>query len=266
MAEKKAKPEADVMTINIAPFLMPGAVVLASCFISLAMVISSSVLSSAGGFVLGDSNAAAPEPTAIAGDEVIAPTTGSVSVDNDPYKGNKDTAKVAIVEFSDYECPFCQRFKDQTLDQILENYVDTGEAIFVYRDYPLAFHAQAEPAALAAECVYEQSGRNNDTYFDYHDELFALTETGTLNEENIVAAAAKVGINTATVQNCIANETHKSEIDDDFAAGTAAGINGTPGFIVGVLGNDGNVEGQLVSGAQPFSAFQDAIEAQLARL
>ncbi len=86
--------------------------------------------------------------------------------DNDPVKGSED-APITIVEFSDFECPFCGRFFSQTLPLIEDNYIDTGKVKFVYRDFPLSFHPQAQPAAEAAECANEQG-----KFWDYHDKIF----------------------------------------------------------------------------------------------
>lgn len=90
----------------------------------------------------------------------------TVSIDDDPIQGDKKKAKVALVEFSDYECPFCQKFHKETLDEITQKYVDTGKIIHVYRDFPLSFHEpKASEAAVAANCVKEVAG--DDKYFEF---------------------------------------------------------------------------------------------------
>lgn len=98
-----------------------------------------------------------------------------VSLDDDPKQGNND-AKIAIVEFSDYECPFCQRHFQQTYPQLKTNYIDTGKTLFVFRDLPLPFHDPiATQAAVAANCVREQGG--DEAYFKFHDQYFTNTLT-----------------------------------------------------------------------------------------
>jgi protein-disulfide isomerase len=98
-----------------------------------------------------------------------------VSYDGDPMKGDKN-AKLAIVEFSDYECPFCQRFVQTTYLQILENYVNPGKMLYVFRDLPLYFHDPiATLEAVAANCAREQGG--DDKYFEMHDYIFQNTKT-----------------------------------------------------------------------------------------
>lgn len=89
-----------------------------------------------------------------------------VSMDDDPVLGNAN-APITIIEFSDYECPFCKRFYDQTFGQIKKDYIDTGKVKFIYRDYPLSFHPGAEPAAQAANCAGEQG-----KYWEMHDKIF----------------------------------------------------------------------------------------------
>ena len=101
---------------------------------------------------------------------------GSVttSVDDDPVKGDVNNAQVAVVEFSDYECPFCQRFHQGAYSDIISNYVDTGDAVFVYRDFPLSFHEpKASEAASAANCIQEIAG--DDAYFEYSQLYYERT-------------------------------------------------------------------------------------------
>lgn len=92
--------------------------------------------------------------------------TAKVSIDDDPIKGNRDNAKVAIVEFSDFECPFCQKFHGETYDQIISEFIDSGKAIYVYRDYPLSFHEpKASEASIAASCVKQIAG--DDKFYEF---------------------------------------------------------------------------------------------------
>jgi len=116
--------------------------------------------------ILAEMRPAAPQP-AIQPAQPSAAQIIQVSIDDDPFKGNAD-APVTIVEFSDFQCPFCLRFYQQTLPSIMENYVDTGKVKFVYRDLPLdSLHANARPAHIASECADEQG-----KFWDYHDILF----------------------------------------------------------------------------------------------
>ncbi len=171
--------------------------------------------------------------------------------DDDPFLGNTD-APVTIVEWSDYECPFCARFFKNTLPQIKEKYIDTGKVKFVYRDFPLGFHDPlATQEAYAANCAREQGG--DDTYFAYHDLIFNTTKGNGrgLEVEQLYKMARELNLDEAKLKECVESEKYKDEVAKDMADGQKAGVRGTPGFLV---------NGQLVSGAQPFSAFEQVIE------
>lgn len=167
-------------------------------------------------------------------------------IDDDDVKGDPN-APVTIVEWSDFECPFCTRFYTQTLPQIQSEYIDTGKAKFVYRDFPLGFHANAQKAGEAAECAGEQG-----KFWEMHDKLFEDGVSGGVT--SFKQYATDLGLNTADFNECLDSGEMAAEVRKDMTDGSAVGISGTPGFII---------NGQLVSGAQPFSVFQQAIEAGL---
>lgn len=173
--------------------------------------------------------------------------------DDDAVLGDED-APVTIVEFSDYQCPFCGKFFNETLPSIKEEYIDTGKVKLVYRDLPLSFHADAYPMAHLAECVRDQKG--DDAYFKMHDKIFELMGQSGIDSEAILAYADELGVDTDELTECTESDKFKEEIDGDAADANRAGINGTPGFII---------NGLVVSGAQPFSAFESIIEAELAK-
>lgn len=171
-----------------------------------------------------------------------------VSADDDAVKGDPK-AKVEIIEFSDYECPFCGNFYRETLSQIKTEYIDTGKAKFIYRDFPLnSIHPQAQKAAEAAECAGEQ-----DKYYDMHDMLF---ENGVQGGPDIFKQyAGDIGLDIAKFSECLDTSKMASEVQKDFQDGQRSGVSGTPAFFV---------NGKLVSGAQPFSVFKELIDAELA--
>ena len=191
---------------------------------------------------------AAPSPSPSPSAAPAAKVDVTALLDDDAFKGDAD-APVIIIEFSDYECPFCARFYRDTLPQIEEQYIKTGKVKFVYRDFPLSFHQQAQKAAEAAECAGEQG-----KYFDMHDLLFESGVSGGVAA--FKGYAAEIGLDTDDFDSCLDSGEQAAEVKADMRDGTAAGIRGTPGFIV---------NGQLVSGAQPFSVFQQIIEAELAK-
>lgn len=174
--------------------------------------------------------------------------------DDDAVLGDED-APVTIIEFSDYECPFCKRHFTQTLPLIKEEYIDTGKVKLVFRDFPLGFHDPlATQQAMAAECVREQT--DDETYFAYHDLIFENTTSNGrgMVVEKLYELADEVGVNRAEFTECLESEKYKDEVIQDIADGQEAGISGTPGFII---------NGQLVSGAQSFATFKQIIDAEL---
>lgn len=182
-----------------------------------------------------------------------------VSIDDDPVKGSED-AKVVIVEFGDFQCPFCSRFYSQTLPSIESEYIDTGKVKLVYRDYPLSFHAQATPSAEASECADEQG-----MFWEFHDKVF--DNQGAMSVDNYKAWAAELGLDTEQFNDCVDSRKYQSEVVQDFSDGSASGVRGTPGFIIGVLQEDGQtVVGQSIRGAQPYANFKAAIDQELAKI
>ena len=189
-------------------------------------------------------------------DEYVAEKSGrpagpvDVSIDDDPMKGDKK-APVTIVEFTDYQCPFCARYTLETLPQITKDYIDTGKVRYVLRDFPLGMHPDAASAANAAECIRAQGG--DDMYFDYHDVLFAnQTE---LSPEKLKAYAADFNVNQNEFSTCVDNNEYAAEIQKDFSDGSQYGVQGTPAFFI---------NGMPFFGAQPYENFKAAIEEALA--
>jgi protein-disulfide isomerase len=188
------------------------------------------------------------------------PTKGATSVDDDPVLGDKN-APVTIVEFSDYECPFCKRHFDQTLPQLLKNYVTAGKVKIVYRDFPLSFHdPMATKEAVAANCARAQGG--DTTYFKYHDEIFTRTTSNGngLSETDLTTIATDLGLNLNSFNSCLADPAQKDEVQKDVTAASQAGATGTPTFVIGKSTSDGTIDGDLVVGAQPYSVFQAIID------
>lgn len=182
-----------------------------------------------------------------------------ISVDDDPVRGNSD-APITIIEFSDFQCPFCARFHVQTLPLLLENYIDTGKVKLVYRDFPIqSIHPNAIAAAVAAECADDQG-----KYWQYHDKLFEnQNQWNKLETSEVIDMfgqyAESLELDTELFNSCLMSGNHIEEIKNDLDDGRKYGVTGTPGFFIG---NDelGFVE---VKGAQPFENFQKIIDLQL---
>ena len=168
-------------------------------------------------------------------------------VDDDPSVGEKN-AKLTIVEFSDFQCPFCGRFRSQTFDQIKKEYIDTGKVKFVFRDFPLnSIHPYAQKASEASECADEQG-----KFWEYHDKLFE--NQGALTVDNLKKYASDLSLDTKKFNDCLDSGKMTAEVNKDTQDAQASGGSGTPYFLVG---------NKPVSGAQPFANFKAAIDAQL---
>lgn len=235
-----------------AVYTLAFTILISAIIVSGSMVFSSSILANAG--VGGDgvtgAVAANPAPTPTAPTTpppTPPPSAVAVSADDDPLKGDPN-APVTIIEFSDFQCPFCGRWYSETLPQVLQNYIDSGQVNLVYRDFPLSFHAEATPAAEAAECAADQ-----DKFWEYHDALFE--NQGSLGRATYESIATDLGLDLGIFTSCIDNGTHSAEVQADFRDGSAAGVSGTPTFFI---------NGQKIVGAQPYAAFQAAIDAALA--
>ena len=182
-----------------------------------------------------------------------------VSIDDDPMKGDPD-AEVTVIEFSDFQCPFCSRFYTQTLSQLEENYIDTGKINLVFRDLPLdRLHPNARPAHIAAECADEQK-----KFWDYHDILFEKQSQwqrlpSTELQTTLTQYASDLGLHTVNFESCLESKEIADEVNRDASYAASLGITGTPSFFIGNE-KDGFVK---LVGAQPFSVFQSVIDNKL---
>jgi len=172
----------------------------------------------------------------------------NVDEDDDPFLGDKN-APVTIVSFEDFQCPFCKRAFDQTFPQLKKDYIDTGKVKYVYRDFPLGFHPQANAAAEAAECADEQG-----EFWDYHSLIF--NNQATLGRDLYISLAGQLNLDVNKFTQCIDNGEMKQEVQADASYGSQIGVSGTPTFFI---------NGIKLVGAQPYVAFQQVIEAELAK-
>ncbi|OGI14527.1 MAG: hypothetical protein A3E38_01595 [Candidatus Moranbacteria bacterium RIFCSPHIGHO2_12_FULL_54_9] len=254
--------EGDAMTSSEEGKFGKDALLVAAAILLASLIIAGAIVAAIGKPVSG--------PTAANKDAAQAPaaaptdSNATTSLDDDPVLGDKTKAKVAIVEFSDYECPFCQRFHKETFDKLVKDYVDTGKAVIAFRDFPLSFHEpNASMEAATATCVRKEKG--DKAYFAFSQGLFENTisngkglPAGKLDE-----LIRKAGANPGTVTACAASDEAKQEIAKDIEDGGKAGVSGTPSFIVGTLNADGTVTGERIVGAVPLDGFKTAIEKYL---
>ncbi len=176
------------------------------------------------------------------------PTVVKVSAGSNVLLGNAN-ASVTIIEFSDFECPYCGKFFTDSLPLITKNYIDTGKVKLYYRDFPLSFHADAEKAAEAAECAGEQN-----KFWQMHDKLFE--NQNALSVDNLKQYAKDIGLDSAAFNSCLDSGKTAPEVQKDLADGQSYGVSGTPTFFI---------NGVEVVGAQPYSAFEQVINQALSQ-
>lgn len=204
-------------------------------------------------FFIGDKNSQNNPPG-----QIVNNPPGQLPSKNEPVKVNIDgyptegkaNAPVTMVEYTDYQCPFCGRHFTQTYPEIKKDYIDTGKVKFVVKDFPLSFHEHAQKSAEAIHCVREQKG--DEGYFKMHDIVFANQQS--LSNENLKKWAREVGADGAKFDSCLDSGKMVSLVQKSFNEGQQDGVQGTPAFFI---------NGKLVSGAQPFTAFKQAIDAEL---
>jgi len=155
-------------------------------------------------------------------------------------------APVTIVEFTDYQCPFCHRAQ-ATIDQVLSTYA--GKVQLVHRDFPLEGHPQAFPAARASRCAGEQG-----KFWDYHRSLMGAP--GPMDEADLQSRAARLKLDSAAFAACVASRRYDAAIQESTEAGIKAGVDSTPAYFI---------NGRLIIGARPFEAFKDVIDAELGK-
>jgi protein-disulfide isomerase len=176
--------------------------------------------------------------------------------EQDHIRGSIDP-KITLVEYSDYECPFCNRFHP-TMKKLLEEY--PNDIAWVYRHYPLPFHSQAQPTAEMAECVAQLGG--NEYFWQFSDEVYSQAEAQgpeALEEENLLAIVDKIGLVSSAVKTCVDSGENTKLVTDQKTGGEKAGIQGTPGTVL--ITKDGEFE--LISGALPYEQVKAVVEKYL---
>lgn len=199
----------------------------------------------------------APDAVPASRPQQAGPTAEALS-DDDPAKGDPN-APLTIVEFSDFQCPFCKRFYEQTLQLIERDYIDTGKARLVYRDMPLEqIHPQAPATHVAAECAGDQG-----MFWEYHDLLFdrqgewsRLQPAGL--DDALAGYAAELGLD-ASFGECVRSPEAAREMRHDLEQALGMGLTGTPTFLIGGNGHDF----VAISGAQPYSTFSSILDGML---
>jgi protein-disulfide isomerase len=164
-------------------------------------------------------------------------------------------APLVLVEYTDFQCPFCQQFHNTAFTQIKANYIDTGKVRFISRDFPLDFHENARRAATAGRCAAEQG-----KYWEMRHLM--IVNADQLKADNLVTYATNVKLDVPKFKSCLDSDKFKAQIDQDIAEGGVAGVQGTPSFVIGYIEND-KLQGVRLVGAQPYAQFNAKIQEML---
>jgi protein-disulfide isomerase len=190
-----------------------------------------------------------PQPAAAPPEKV------QMNIGNGWYAIGRADAPVTLVEFGDYQCPFCKQFHTGAYAELKKKYIDAGKVRFISRDLPLEFHPLALKAAEAARCAGEQS-----KYWELRDALY--TNAAPPNDDVVKKAAESLSLDWKSFQACLDSDKYKGDIQKDASDAATLQISGTPTFVLAKSAKD-KLDGVRIVGAQPFSAFQSAIEGLL---
>jgi protein-disulfide isomerase len=195
------------------------------------------------------------QPTAAAQPQA-APTSNIVkmSVADGWYSLGREDAPVTMVEFADYQCPFCRKFHSDAFLELKKNYIDTGKVRFVSRDLPLDIHANAHSGAVAARCAGEQG-----KFWEMRDAMFSADD---LSPASLLKYVRQINLDATAFNACLNGNKYAAAIQKDMADAGTLGINGTPSFVVAKTGKD-ELEGVRIVGAVPYSVFDTAMRDQL---
>lgn len=256
-----ASNDEEYITIDLTKLVIPGAIIIGSIIIALGLFLG---LKAQGG-----------RTSDVAGtDTTETPTEVEVSIGEAAFKGSED-APVTIIEFSDFECPYCQKHFNETLPQIQKEYIDQGKVKYVFRHYPLSFHdPEATNEALAAECAREQG-----KFWEYHDILYKRTETNKAGidgkgagKKQLVGLAQDVGLDIDGFTACFDEKRYQARIDNDKSDGNSYGSQlpdgamGTPSFFIcGSTAESSTCKATSLAGAYPYESFKEVIESYLTK-
>jgi protein-disulfide isomerase len=182
----------------------------------------------------------------------------SINVEGASFRGSP-SARVVVIEYADYRCPFCREFEQSTYPRLRQAYVDSGAVRLYFRDFPLRSHVNAMPAAQAAHCADEQG-----KFWEMHDSLFS--PRATLSPGDLHERAGKLGLDLGSFDECLKSGRYVRSITESMEAAKAIGIHGTPTFLIGTLtATSGQFQlSRSISGARPFETFKVVIDGLLA--
>ncbi len=190
------------------------------------------------------------------GDEPVVEKSDILNLNSNDVILGDPNAPVTVVEYSDFQCPFCGRFFSQTVSRLKSEYIASGKVKFVYRHFAF-LGPESKAAALAVECAKDQG-----KFWEMHDNVFneeiadGKEHNGNLNEETFLRLAKDIGLNTGEYQSCLDDEKYAGKVSRDYASAQVVGVRATPTIFV---------NGEKVEGALPFEQFKSLVEKYLAQ-
>lgn len=181
-------------------------------------------------------------------------TQANAKISTAGFSIGSEDAPLTLVEFADYQCPFCRQFHAAVYDRLKKDYIDSGKIRFVSRDLPLEIHSNAMGAANAARCAAEQ-----DRFWPMREALIAHGDK--LESKEIESYAQAIGLNVDQFRSCVASDKYLPSIRADVAEAASAGITATPTFVLGKR-TGGHIDGVKLVGAQPFEVFAKLLSAE----
>jgi protein-disulfide isomerase len=181
-----------------------------------------------------------------------APEKVKLNMAENAYTLGREDAPITLVEFSDYQCPFCRQYHIGTFDEIKKNFVDTGKVRYIHRDYPLGFHQNAEKAAIAARCAGEQ-----DQFWPFRHVL--IVNADKLTRDDLLNYARDMKLNLESFTACLDSDRFKEQVQRDVTDGNAVGVSGTPTFLIGKTTKAKTFDAIKLVGTQPYSFFESKL-------
>ena len=188
-------------------------------------------------------------------DTLQRPTTATIDIEGEPTMGSS-TAPITIVEFSDFECPYCKRFHEGTFKQLKKTYIDKGLVRFIHKDLPLPFHSNALLAATTARCAQEEG-----EYWNAYDALYSQQDC--LSCKGPTAIVEKTGVSRKTLEQCSKSEEIRKTININISEAELNGIRATPTFVIGPTQKKAH-RGEVTEGAVSWELLKYKIDKHLA--
>ena len=234
-------------------YMLPISIIIAGIIISLAIILSSRSTTQNKPATI--SNNKSTNTNTIPQNNNTQNVT--VSLGTNPILGNIKKAKVGIVEFGDFQCPYCKAFYQTAQNEILTHFINNGKAVFAFRDYPLTLiHPLAANLAIDGRCFGEQG-----KFWQFDHVIYSSSQNND-TQQTILGYVNQMHLNTSEYENCVNQNLYKTQIQKDVNAGNRIKVQGTPSFVIGKLKN-GKITGQLILGTYSFNHYSSIIQSYL---